>query len=437
MAIPFIRTYFIIFLIEYIVLSFSNLYSKSLCYINILMVIHSTYVYFKSRNKQNYFDFDTIFLFILIIVGFVGPLFYKTDLQLLALGPFDFPERYFNRGITIFGIGVLSYLLGGLSNYKDNKKTIFVGYINATWIGYVMIVLCAIFMTGDLLNFYESLYAGDASEASSLLKFTDFLTWSIVAYLSICVYNSYFCGYSLKYSVYIPLIVVIGTSSIILLFGSRSLASYYLMPILAAYSTFYKPIKFKTFVLLFITLILLMKAIQFIRQGQVVYIGDSLSSINDLTICSMHTFWVQDYVATHGFSWGHNILIHVTAIIPGLSSFLYPKVDAGAAEILTKHIYSSTDVPGTAGLGVNIIADLYLTCGILSVIVGMFYLAKFVNYHQKRAAEGHLYSIVIFFVMMAYSAFICRTSYAQPSKAIVWSLIITWIAIHNTTKQKI
>lgn len=178
-----------------------------------------------------------------------------------------------------------------------------------------------------------------------------------------------------------------------------------------------------------------MKVVQFTRQGDEVSIRETISILNDLTCVSKHTFFAQVYVSDNGYLWGVNILVYAFAVVPGLSSFVFPNMrEVGSAEILTDYIYKITGFPGTAGLGTNIIADLYLSFGVLSVICGMYFLGKIVNEKLQAAQSGSIYALSVYLALMAHSAFICRATFASPCKTVAWSLIFTWIAVRFAKK---
>lgn len=435
-----VRTFYVFsiiaYIVEFIVLGFiDTAYQISILYIHTGLIGLATYLYFKTKNKANYFDFDSIFIVISLIIGYLSMFFYKTDLQIVLHGFIQLPDSFINKGIILYTIGLTSYYLGGVSaKESENKSAFFVPHISNTWLGYLIIILCVFLLTSDLLSYYESMYQG--GEVKSLaVKYSDFLIWVIVAYVSIECHNNEYTSFRLTSHNVIPIVSVFVTALLIMLSGSRTLASYYILPIMGAYFMFSKHLSLKAFAFIFCVVVFIMKVVQFTRQGNEVSIQETISILNDLTCVLKHTFFAQVYVSDNGYLWGVNILVYAFAVVPGLSSFVFPNMrEVGSAEILTDYIYEITGFPGTAGLGTNIVADLYISFGVLSVICGMYFLGKIVNEKLQAAQSGSIYALSFYLALMAHSAFICRATFASPCKTVAWSLILTWIAVRFAKK---
>ncbi|WP_272196633.1 hypothetical protein, partial [Bacteroides thetaiotaomicron] len=83
-----VRTFYVFsiiaYIVEFIVLGFiDTAYQISILYIHTGLIGLATYLYFKTKNKANYFDFDSIFIVISLIIGYLSMFFYKTDLQIV------------------------------------------------------------------------------------------------------------------------------------------------------------------------------------------------------------------------------------------------------------------------------------------------------------------------------------------------------------------
>ena len=125
-----VRTFYVFsiiaYIVEFIVLGFiDTAYQISILYIHTGLIGLATYLYFKTKNKANYFDFDSIFIVISLIIGYLSMFFYKTDLQIVLHGFIQLPDSFINKGIILYTIGLTSYYLGGVSAKESENKSAF------------------------------------------------------------------------------------------------------------------------------------------------------------------------------------------------------------------------------------------------------------------------------------------------------------------------
>jgi hypothetical protein len=86
------------------------------------VMLLSNYIYFKAKKKENYLDFDSIFILIYCLVGFSTTFFYF-DYDIFRAIFLNFPvdEEYINRGNILFLIGLLAYMLGSMRTVRVKK----------------------------------------------------------------------------------------------------------------------------------------------------------------------------------------------------------------------------------------------------------------------------------------------------------------------------
>lgn len=413
-------------------------------YASFVIFLLSTFTYFSIKKKTNYFDFDTLFILLLAVIGFAYSVFIYDESEPFNIAfSLSFDVKFIPTGTILFVIGLQSYYWGSLAvrENKQKEKALDITKIvpiNNTALSIIVIFLCIAFILSGGVQFYRSIYYfnNNAAEPGLVLQLMSLLHAFAITAIATEFYNKL-----IDKEHRISLILVLSISIVILLMlyaGNRTLASQLALPIAGLYTLYFKDIGKLKFLIFVLIGTLLMWLIQFTRVGeQVESVEKGSQFIRDLTIPTRSTYSCMEYVEQFGHTWGKNLLGGLIGIIPSLERVLVANfgVDPrslGSAEVLTDYTLGPDPY---VGLGTNIIADLFLSFDIVGVIFFMFLLGYFVSWSQYKARMISYYSMIVYACIMSFAVFLERTTFTHPAKLLVWSLIIG--VINKSFSQKL
>jgi oligosaccharide repeat unit polymerase len=402
-------------------------YSKSFNNLSFILVIVSTFIFFKYSNKNNYLDFDTIFITIFFLVCFIFPVFlYDSRYPFIFFYGMEFDVNKINMGTVISVIGIQSYFIGSLSPKKRIILNKFINPINTKALRVITILLCILFIIFGGVAHFQNMYLGTTAKASNFIgQILVLLQAFAITGIATEFYNMKICqGYKISKIFILTIICVV----LLMLFaGNRTFASQLLLPIVFLWSLYFKKINKKKVFIFFSISILLMWTVQKKRSGASIQIPDNpVTVISDLIIPIRSTYSSLEYVDRFGYSYGMTMSTNLIGIIPSLerlltTNFGFTFDDFSSAGTLTRYTLGKTR---TVGLGTTIIADIYLSFGILGIVICMYILGYFVKKTFYGSINLNYYSIISYTVMASFSVFLVRTSYTDPIKLLIWCYII-------------
>lgn len=397
----------------------------------------STWIYFISQKKKNYFDFDTLFVCMYFFVGFFSTFFYNSILYPYLFLHFKFDDHYINVANWLFVLGIQAYYLGRLSKVKICRHPTVMHEINSSFLACIFVILLISFLALGGLNYYESVYNNvDLNANGIVIQIEMLLTTCIITIISTELYNRKLnSNYPIKWSIWIG---ILAYCCLLLQVGNRTLPSYFILASLGLYTLFFKTVKLKLMFLLLCVGFISMWGIAQLRSGSDLrMVSNTALFATDMTINSRNTYIAMEYIDDFGHTYGKTMLSGLFSIIPFGSYMLgIDKQEFGSAEVLTNYSYANMEFERSRiGLGTNIIADIYLSFGLIGVLVLMYILGKLVNKYSKKAMELNYYSVIVYSVIMAFGVFGVRTGYTQPFRMLVWSLIIAYLNKYFTTKK--
>jgi oligosaccharide repeat unit polymerase len=409
-----------------------------------LQYLASSFLFLKAKKKKNYFDFDVIFMFTFFFVMFFYPVFmFESDPTKYFAFQYEFNEDVISRATALSLLGMQSYFLGSLT-FRGNKDSELIKtkiYNNITSLSIISAISFFLYIISGGYAKLASAYSGedvaDASGASTYLwAFTPAFLFCALAFQfnNLYVINRYkFQIGKLNKLLVIYTIVFVG---LILLAGSRTFPLQIILICYGLYTLFYKPISFMKFIPLVVIGISAMFAINLMRGGG--EISDLADIVMDLIICNRNTYVAVDYVDVSGITFGKSMLAIILSPIPLMQSIVFwifsiNPSDASSGNLITKISLGVED--SALGLGTNIIADLYMSFGMIGVILFMFllgrYIAKFLH-----LAKSNMYALIAYSVMISYSVFLVRAEFFFFSRYLVWGLFFVFCAeIYNNSKK--
>lgn len=415
-------------LIVYLSMPIRSTPSMPFYYFCLSVYVIATIFFFIGKKRNNYFDFDFIFVTIYSICSFFATAFYEEPIvyRALYLG-LAFDENYVNIGNLLSLLGIIAYYSGGLSyNSKRNleiekrKKP-----ISSKYLSYLLMISIVAFIALGGVSYYKSVYLGISSNHSTFVTHVLLLinSLSIVITTTEFYNRKIFTDYKIRKS---PFVFVIAFSLLLLYCGNRTSASYILLPILGIYTTLFRKISMANMFLVLSGAIVLMWIIGQFRIG-----NSGETSMNnmallclDLSLPSRNNYIVYDYVKDNGFSLGSSMIGGVISLIPFLSS-VFKCDDSGT--LLTEYYYSQVRDPNPVGLGTTITADIYMAFGVIGVVMLMFLLGRLVTYYYCEASKMKYDSLIVVALIMAFSVYLVRAPYVMPFRYIFYCLIISLI----------
>jgi hypothetical protein len=151
--------------------------------------------------------------------------------------------------------------------------------------------------------------------------------------------------------------------------------------------------------------------------------------LSDLIIPARNNYLCIEYVNKFGLTYGGSMAGGLIGVVPSLEKVLveYFELDRrkyGSAEIFTD--YTLGRFP-SVGLGTTLIADLYLSFGVLGVLVFMYCLGRFSRILSSYAVNRHYFYIVAYAAIASFAVYWARTTYFHPARLMLWSLLIAKI----------
>lgn len=432
-------------------------FSQAFCNAELVLFLLSVALFLRSTGEhRNFFSFHLFFFISFFFINFVYPVFlYADNREAFFMFNLPFDDNLINKGTALAQLGFSTYLLGCVGCGKptpgqENPVTL-VPETRMLTVVNTLSVLFAFALFADVVFFV--IRSGGVEADSRLALFAK------IFLVLACVYNTLMSGDRVKGRVRVffrvnrwPLISALLIVYACLLIGDRGPILFVVFLFTGLFVTYVYPLKLKTLVMLIAGGMFCMYLITLIRVSDTnlrnssvtTAVGNSLTSMNlstlwnigmDLIINNRNLYAGMEYANTHGISYGAAYLPTLFCPVPMLPSLVaqfcfgkYP-MEMSSAVILTEDA-GVTDM----GLGTNLIGDLYMNLGAPGVILGMFVLGWFVQYHTLRRKRS-VYSLIIYLITLYYAVYLPRSTFDAFVQILVFTLIIHFI-ISRTFKHK-
>lgn len=408
------------------------------CYCGIQYVL-SVFLFLKLKKKNNYFDFDTIFLIAFFCTFFIYPIFlYPVNPRYFAIFNYGFDENVISKCTALALVGSQMYILGSMlftySTKGREERKYTVEFLPDRGIILLTISFFILFLLLGGYTYYKNLYGGGDSSAQfqtnaafsyANILFQVFLVVSIMLEFNKQLYNDK-RKISIKllnktFFVFICLYIPFLLST-----GTRGTTMETLLMLIGLYTLYYRPVKFKNFLILVLVGAFGMSLIAVIRGKGSFEINGFVDIFMDLIINNRNTFIAVDYVDQNGMSYGLSMLGYILKVVPFAQNMVFSLF--GIESYLTNSaLFLTVQTLGhnpTFGLGTNIIADLYLAFGIGGVIICMFFAGYIVAKAQYMALRYHVYYMLLYTIFMSYAVYNVRAEFFFSFNMIVWSFCI-------------
>jgi len=416
-----------------------NVLSYNYFCFSLFLLMTSFFFYFKK--KVNFFDFDSIFIFIYGIVAFLFPVFLSTiSITSKLFNSLNFNSDLISKGVYIALLGITGYYFGSLfleqkTHINEEKNIIDTKYL------VLFTLICAfLFWLLGGVQYFQSVYLKNGTKQSGgfILQIIALLQSFLLVTIATEAYN---ISVSKSYKVskfFISTCLLI--SFLFLYAGSRTNASFFLLPIIYWYLKSYKPIGFFKFILFMFFAILLMWTVQLTRTGSDVELKQGISVFKDLILVNRNTYVGIEYVDKYGFTYGKTMLSGIIGVVPSLERILTNLFGLdirsfGSAELFTDYTFGSSR--NSFGLGTNIFIDIFISFGYLGTFLLLMLLGFFVKLSFNKVNSFNYYYYVIYTILIANSVYVVRAGYTYPFKLLIWTLVIANLNLAFSRKIKI
>ncbi len=417
--------------------SFSTSY-VTICFSIALIAV---FFYYQAQKKDNFFDFDTIFIIILLICFFAYPVFFHSkdfDYSFFTIND-NLNEKRISMATAISAIAICSYCLGAVSAKSSMHKTnVFNQIIPTKGLTLLFSVLTVFALLNGSVQYYQDLYHEglEGAQYSRLIGQVTAITKALFFVLIGTEAYNYNNG---KRKVnWLFLITALTDASLMLYAGNRTLASEYLLAIF--FFVFYYKRKIRLIELLGMLVLAFMGMyfIQLFRQGVEVSSYFGIQIISDFMSPYRMNLVAIDYVDSNNYSFGVSLFGPITGIIPGFSRLLQLiGVDISffdSASVFTTYEQGKIH---TSGLGTSLQADAYLAFGVIGVIFTFYFIGKFAKVSFDRMRQGSYYYFIIYAIFIGHSVYWVRSLVFIFSNMLVWGVLIAYLNLNNSTSKRL
>lgn len=394
------------------------------------------YTYSKFAKKtitNNYFEFNIFFFLMLGLCTYVIPFFYIFGLEYDFYTTIIYNPQYMNTTLIINAIAVEAYYAG----YIKGQRVIMPPSSNSYILEHKIYSFNRISRIICLISTLFILVAINRLASTSVD-----IRGAIVTIMNITILVPIIiAGYSNKYLKYGPVefiyknCLVLVCSALVLLrmtlLGDRLTPLCIIFTIGFVYSRFVKPIGLKTLILGIITGGFLMFLVSFTRDNfmQTSSTSDMVSSFEtggkDVFASDEKTVLFQDVIPINldfmlavevteknGYYKPMRFIIEMLAPIPYVPALLKELFFDGytsTAKELTLQNQRVSVTAGNSGLGTHIVCDIYMSWGILGVILVFFVWGSVIGKCYINA-DDNIIACILFASMMSYAIYFPRAT---------------------------
>lgn len=387
------------------------------------------------KRKRNYFDFENIFLLSCFFVYFVYPCFvYPINPKMFFMFDFGFNHNTITKGTSLALLGMESFMLGSIFATKEEhieeKK---ISIIKTKGLIFILVLFFFVFFSISYTFFTQDIYTGgiDGFSVYIYLIYQSILTISIVLeFRNLYIAKKQNMSYRISK---VLLFITFFTIFAYLYVGSRSTAIYIIIVLTSCYAIYYKPLGLKKFLIVSSIGAILMTFIAMTRSGTTLsentdFRGDNiiLGATMDLIINARTLYVCVDYVENHSILYGKTMIVTFLSFIPFSQRILFEAGILDISEASSGTFFTTLDFGKESrfGVGSNIIADVFLSFGMIGVIIFLYFLGYFQQLCQRFFISRNIKWILSYIVLIGYVLYMSRGEYFYSLKSIFWVNLI-------------
>ena len=403
------------------------------------------------KQNNNYFEFNMMFFIMLTLCTYIVPLFYVLRLEDDFYTTIVYKTTYINPALLLNSIAVEFYLLGYIKGHRNASPN---PGIDEPFIISNIKVLNKICKYISLLStlLLLSVISAAASESPDIKgPLVTIMVISIILPIIVAGYSNKYYNDSVFGFIYRNKIILLCAFTIFLrmiMLGDRLTPLSIIFSIAFVYSRFIKPIGVKTLIWGVFAGAIFMFLISFTRH-MFMYSNSASDMISSFEVGSeeaiatdQKTVLFQDvipinldlligmeYVNQKGYYKPMRFIVEALAPIPFIPSFLKQNFFGGytsTAVELTRINQKMSITAGNSGLGNHIVSDIYMSWGILGVILVFFVWGRVIGNADARSNISFT-SCLIYSSMMSYAIYFPRSTIDTNFRDIAYMILVFYI----------
>jgi putative polysaccharide polymerase len=344
---------------------------------------------------------------------------------------FGFNHNVITKGTSLALLGMECFMLGSIFATKKEKH---IGngeiqIIKTKKLIFFLFLFFVIFFSISYTFFIQEVYTGgiDGVSVYIYLIYQSLLTVSIVLEFR----NLYIAKRkNISYRISIAMLFMVFFTILAYLYlGVRGAAIYIICVLVVCYSIYYKPLGIRKFLIMSFVGAILMTFIAMTRSGTTLsentdFRGDNiiLGATMDLIINARTLYVCVDYVENHSILYGKTMIVTFLSFIPFSQRILFELGFLDISEASSGMFFTTLDFGKESrfGVGSNIIADVFLSFGMIGVIIFMYFLGYFQQLCQRFFISRNIKWILSYVVLIGYVLYMSRGEFFYPLKSIFW-----------------
>lgn len=420
-------------------------YNLPYCIIALILFLITFAVVLVYRERKNYFTFEFIFSIVFFFVYYLYPVFGYLGNKYIYV--FHFNANYITKCTLLATIGYIAFSLGLLNKSKirivlNKKKTItYIKSYNKNYylvITFVAIVSCIITVM-QMFVFHANRYSGigDSGVWGYLKLLRGGATY---ACLTLIFYRIIYS--TEKKSIVkqlIPYFIFLGIECVVMaISGYRAVPLGYILIVFSGIAIVKKKVSIgKMAILIFVGFLVLYMLMLFRADNMDKFQLNIFSITSDLITNNITSFLSYEYVKENGFAI-FPLIGSLLMLVPFLLGTVVrlcaiPTQFVSSAELLT-YMATGKIAAESVGLGTNIIASLYLSVGMIGIVMFMFCYGKLIDIISKGTINANLYKLFLYFEMMSVSVYQVRADFFYQIPFILWGYIFLKIILRMTCR---
>ena len=427
-----------------------NDYSYSYCFLlHNLFLLYVVYLQIRDKGKE-VIGYNTLFTISYYFTNFVYPIFiYPIDPE-FSLFKFDFNHDVITKATALALVAYTCYGLGysRVKNLYTSKfkltqnASIFPSKVSNNWRKLIVVAFIIFYLFGGF-DMFEHTYQVSVSKAGLIPRLMNIILFPLT------IFSTIFILYDKSYVRQNRWYLVFGLVSLALLTtGTRTLPLMLMSVVFYIFCNTRKISKLGVYFVLLLG-VLLMSFIGQIRSNGIMEVGSIdlfgesslgyIENMADLIINNRNLYVFYDYVQENGINYGLTMLSTVLSPIPFLQSVFVsltgiPDVLLNSATFST---YLTLGSRPSLGLGTNLVGDVFLSFGLIGVLLLFYLLGYFVNTIRQKTYQGSYYCTIAYFVMISDCIYSCRSEYMGNIRILIWSLMLGTLVFRVYKRQVI
>jgi oligosaccharide repeat unit polymerase len=415
-------------------------YSYSFCLLINLLFIAQNIIYFIGRQNKSLVGFQFIFMIAFYFTNFVYPVSYFPTNPTFSVFEYSFNNNIISKATSIAFLAYSFYMLG--LSIIERKSVLVIETQNdidydsiAKFAFKLTIVSFALYVLTGGLAAMKSLYSGEGDVQVGISPYFYMLLFCSASILATFVFN---IKSNSKQFLYFSALVTL--MLLLVLTGTRTIPLALGLILLISYNNNRKKIPNSVFLSLIVVGALFLTFIMFARSSSISnanYTKNAMDNIqlnsfwdigSDLIINNRNLYTLIDFADNNGHTFGLNMLGGLFSTIPFLQG-LFCSTFGVPVYIISSDTFNTFLEFGpdfTWGLGTNVVADIYLSFGILGVLVFFTSLGWIIG-KSERLSGNNVYWNVIYVLFVSNSVYLVRSGFFQNSRTFAWSLLIIYL----------